>query len=144
MIGAALVCSAVAWAASTGTFLAAGQAVGVELSLAQAALLTSGVALVSIVPSGPGYVGTFELTVVAIADGLGIPRDSAFALGLLVHLMILLTTSVGGVTAMLLLRRRRAAAALAEAAAADGAATEIGPAPTRAEPRDVAEGEPAP
>ena len=54
---AALAFSAVAWTASTGTFLAAGQAVGVELSVAQAALLTSGVALVTIVPSGPGYVG---------------------------------------------------------------------------------------
>jgi uncharacterized protein (TIRG00374 family) len=105
-LAAAVVFSAIAWSASTGTFLAAGQAVGVELSVAQAALLCSGVALVSIVPSGPGYVGTFELTVVAIADGFGIPRDSAFALGLLVHVMILATTTIGGVTAMLAFRRR--------------------------------------
>ena len=90
VVAVALVFSAVAWTASTATFLVAGQAVGVQLSVAQAALLTSGVALVSIVPSGPGYVGTFELTVVAIADGLGIPRDPAFALGLLVHIVILL------------------------------------------------------
>ena len=83
------------------TFLAAGQAVNVQLTVAQAALLTSGVALASIVPAGPGFVGTFELTVVAIADGLGIPRDSAFALGLLVHLVILGTTSIGGGIAML-------------------------------------------
>ena len=40
--------------ASIATFLAAGQAVGVELTVAQAALLTSGVALATIVPSGPG------------------------------------------------------------------------------------------
>jgi uncharacterized protein (TIRG00374 family) len=106
----ALVFSALAWAASTGTFLAAGQAVGIELTIAQAALLTSGVALVTIVPSGPGYLGTFELTVVGIASGFGIPRDAAFAMGLLVHLVILLTTSVGGVIALLALRRRREAA----------------------------------
>jgi len=109
-LAAAIVFSAIAWAASTGTFLAAGQAVGVELSVAQAALLCSGVALVSIVPSGPGYVGTFELTVVGIADGFGIPRDSAFALGLLVHVMILATTTIGGIAAMLAFRRREAAA----------------------------------
>jgi uncharacterized protein (TIRG00374 family) len=118
----ALAFSAFAWSASTGTFLAAGQAVGVELTIAQAALLTSGVALVTIVPSGPGYVGTFELTVVAIADGFGIPRDSAFALGLLVHLMILATTSVGGVIAILALRRRRGEAS-AELAGREGGAT---------------------
>jgi uncharacterized protein (TIRG00374 family) len=106
----AIAFSALAWAASAATFLAAGQAVGVQLTLAQAALMTSGVALVSIVPAGPGFVGTFELTVVAIADSLGIPRDSAFALGLLVHLVILATTSIGGVIALLALRRREAAA----------------------------------
>ena len=54
---------------------------------------------------------------VAIADGFGIPKDSAFALGLLVHVMILATTSVGGVIAILAFRRRRAAAAGATPAA---------------------------
>ena len=103
----ALAFSAFAWMASIGTFIAAGQAVGVPLTIAQAALMTSGVALVTIVPAGPGFVGTFELTVVAIGDTLGIPRDSAFALGLLVHLVILSTTSIGGVIALLAVRRRR-------------------------------------
>ena len=107
-IAAALFFSALAWAASIGTFLAAGQAVGVQLSLAQAALLTSGVALVTIIPAGPGFVGTFELTVVEIAAGFGVPRDAAFALGLLIHVMILGTTSVGGVIALLARRSREA------------------------------------
>jgi glycosyltransferase 2 family protein len=105
-VAIAVAFSGAAWAASTLTFLGGGQAVGVELTVAQAALLTSGVALVTIVPSGPGYLGTFELTVVGIADGFGIPRDSAFALGLLVHLVILATTSVGGAVALLAVRRR--------------------------------------
>ena len=126
-LAGAVAFSAVAWAASTGTFLAAGQAVGVELSLAQAALLTSGVALVTIIPSGPGYVGTFELTVVGIAEGFGISRDDAFALGLLVHLVILATTSIGGVIAMLALRRRRDAS---EAAAALEVSNAAAPAPS--------------
>jgi len=108
---AAILFSALAWAASTTTFLASGEAVGVHLSIAQAALLCSGVALVTIVPSGPGYLGTFELTVVGIAGSFGIPRDSAFAMGLLVHIMILGTTSIGGVVALLALRRRRREAA---------------------------------
>jgi glycosyltransferase 2 family protein len=98
---AALAWSAVAWSASIGTTLAAGQAVGVELTLAQGALLSSGIALATIVPSGPGYVGTFELTAVSIASTFGVPRDSAFALALLAHAMILAVTSVGGVIAAL-------------------------------------------
>jgi glycosyltransferase 2 family protein len=107
VVAIAVAFSGLAWAASTMTFLAGGQAVGVELSVAQAALLTSGVALVTIVPSGPGYLGTFELTVVGIASGFGIARDLAFAMGLLVHLVILATTSVGGAVALLAVRRRR-------------------------------------
>jgi uncharacterized protein (TIRG00374 family) len=103
--------SALAWGASTLTFLAAGQAVGIELTVAQAALLTSGVALVTIVPSGPGYLGTFELTVVGISQSFGIGQDDAFAMGLLVHLMILATTSIGGVVALVAVRRRRPAVA---------------------------------
>ena len=106
-IAAALVFSALAWAASTATFLVAGQAVDIQLTVAQGALLTSGVALVTIVPSGPGFVGTFELTVVEIAASFGIARDQAFAMGLLVHMVILATTSIGGLVALLAQRRRR-------------------------------------
>lgn len=96
---AALALSAVAWSASIGTFLAGGQAVGIELTIAQGALLSSGVALATIVPSGPGYLGTFELTAVGIATSFGIPADEAFAMALLVHAMILAVTSIGGVIA---------------------------------------------
>jgi hypothetical protein len=88
-----------AWAASIGTFLAAGQAIGIELALSEAALLCTGVALATIVPSGPGYLGTFELTAVGIGATLGIGEDEAFALALLVHALILAVTSVGGAVA---------------------------------------------
>ena len=66
----ALLFSAVAWTASIATFMAGGRAVGIELTVAQAALLSSGVALATIVPSAPGYVGTFELTAVVDRDDL--------------------------------------------------------------------------
>ena len=97
----ALVLSAVAWAASIATFVAGGQAIGIDLSLSQAALLCSGVALATIVPSAPGYVGTFELTAVSIAGIFGADADAAFAMALLVHATILAVTSAGGVIAAL-------------------------------------------
>ena len=100
-LGAALAFSALAWTASIGTALAGGQAVGIELTLAQAALITAGVALATIVPSGPGYLGTFELTAVGIATQFGIDPDEAFAMALLIHAMILAITSIGGVIASL-------------------------------------------
>jgi uncharacterized protein (TIRG00374 family) len=99
-IAAAVGIGALAWAASIATFLLAGKAVGIDLSVAQAALLCTGVALATIVPSGPGYLGTFELTAVGIAGGFGIGPDEAFAMALLVHAMILGVTSIGGVVSV--------------------------------------------
>jgi glycosyltransferase 2 family protein len=89
--------SLVAWTFSILTFVLGGAALGLDITPLQGALLTSGVALATIVPSGPGYLGTFELTAVGIASQFGIDRDAAFAMALLVHAMILLVTSVGGV-----------------------------------------------
>ena len=99
VVAGAIAFSAVSWVASILTFLAGGQAVGIELTLAQGALICSGVALVTIVPSAPGYLGTFEFTAVEIAAGLGIDRDAAFAMALLVHVAILGVTSIGGIIA---------------------------------------------
>lgn len=98
-VAGALGFSALAWAASITTVVFGGQAVGVELSFLQAALLSSGVALATIVPSAPGYVGTFELTAVEVAALFGVDRNAAFAMALLVHAMILAVTSAGGVLA---------------------------------------------
>ncbi|MGZ9161014.1 MAG: lysylphosphatidylglycerol synthase transmembrane domain-containing protein [Candidatus Limnocylindrales bacterium] len=95
----ALLLSAVAWAASIATFIVAGMAIGVELTPIQGALLSSGVALATIVSSGPGYLGTFELTAVGIASQFGIAADPGFAMALLAHAMILAVTSVGGAIA---------------------------------------------
>lgn len=100
-LATALAMSAVAWGFSIVTFIVGGSALGIELTLAQGALLSSGVALSTIVPSGPGYLGTFELTTVGIATQFGVDRDAAFAMALLVHAMILLVTSVGGAVAAL-------------------------------------------
>jgi uncharacterized protein (TIRG00374 family) len=92
----ALGVSAVAWTVAILAWAAIGQSIGVELSMGQAALLASGVALASAIPAGPSNLGTFELAARAIGEVIGIPAESAFALGLLVHAAILVTTSVGG------------------------------------------------
>jgi glycosyltransferase 2 family protein len=125
----ALSLSLVAWAASLLAFAAAGQAIGLELTIGQAALFATGVALATAIPSGPGYLGTFELAAVAVGAAVGISHDEAFALALLVHAMVLILTSVGGVIAFLRLGWRRSAGELGEVArgVVDGEAySEIG------------------
>jgi glycosyltransferase 2 family protein len=104
-MGGAIAWSVAAWAATIVAFAAAGQAIGVELTWGQAALMAAGVSLVTAIPAGPGYLGTFELAAVEIAKAVGVPTDPAFALALLVHAAILAVTTIGGVAAFLATRR---------------------------------------
>jgi uncharacterized protein (TIRG00374 family) len=104
---AALATSAVAWSMTTLAFAAAGQSIGLQLTIGQAALLSSGVALASAVPAGPSNLGTFELAAVEIGKAIGIEREPAFALALLVHATILAVTFIGGAVAFARLGWRR-------------------------------------
>ncbi len=104
----AIAWSLVAWGATVIGFAAAGQAVGVQLTWGQAALLAAGVSLATAIPAGPGYLGTFELAGVQIAAVFGVSADPAFALAVLVHAVILVLTSVGGAIALARVGWRRA------------------------------------
>jgi uncharacterized membrane protein YbhN (UPF0104 family) len=101
------VLSLLAWGATVLAFAAAGQAVGIELTIGQASLLAAGVALVTAIPAGPANLGTFELAAVEIAKAVGVPQHEAFAIALLVHAAILAITSVGGLVALARLGWRR-------------------------------------
>ena len=96
----ALAVSAFAWTVAILAWAAVGQSIGLHLSVGQAALIASGVALASAVPAGPSNLGTFELAAVEIGKAIGVPADSAFALALIVHAAILVVTSVGGAVAL--------------------------------------------
>jgi len=120
-VGAAVVLTLLAWSMSFLAFTAAGQAVGVQMTLGEAALLASGVALATAIPSAPGYLGTFELAAVGLAQTFGVAAGPAFALALLAHVGILVVTSGGGAIALLRLGWAGASRPEAEARrAADG------------------------
>ena len=98
-VGEAILVSAISWAMAILALAAVGQSLGVQLSMAQAALIASGVALASAVPAGPSNLGTFELAAQELGKAVGVAPASALALGILVHVLILLVTSVGGAIA---------------------------------------------
>jgi glycosyltransferase 2 family protein len=98
-VGQAILISAVSWTMAILALAAVGQALGVELSMGQAALIASGVALASAVPAGPSNLGTFELAAQEIGKAVGVAPASALALGILLHVLILLVTSIGGAIA---------------------------------------------
>jgi hypothetical protein len=93
--------SLVAWSFSVLSITAAGQSIGVELSLGQAGLIAASVALAIAVPSGPAYLGTWELAAVAAGTTFGLPAEETFALALIGHAAVVLVTSVGGAVSLL-------------------------------------------
>jgi uncharacterized protein (TIRG00374 family) len=126
----ALACSAVSWTSAILATTAAGQAVGVQLSLGQAALMTSGIALASAIPAGPANLGTFEFAAVAIGQAIGVPREQALALGLISHVTILVVTSVGGGISLVRIGSQSSVPAATTAEAeADAGQGEAGPRP---------------
>ena len=112
----AVALSVASWSCTVLAFAAAAQAVGVEPTLGQAALLAAGTNLATAVPAGPGYVGTFELAAVTIAHSVGIDREPALAFAILVHLATLAVTSIGGAVAFVAGPRRQRAAVEPDAA----------------------------
>ncbi len=101
--------TAASWTVAVLATAAIGQALGIELSMAQAALIVSGVALASAVPAGPSNLGTYELAAQALGQAVGLEPSSALALGVLSHVAILALTSVGGAIAFARLGWRRSA-----------------------------------
>jgi uncharacterized protein (TIRG00374 family) len=110
-VGEAVAVSALSWTMAILALAAVGQSLGVELSMAQAALIASGVALVSAVPAGPSNLGTFELAAQELGKAVGIGPAPALALGILIHILILLVTSIGGAIAFAKLGWKRSGAA---------------------------------
>ena len=119
----AILLSIGSWSCTVLAFAAAAQAVGVQPTIGQAALLAAGTNLATAIPAAPGYVGTFELATVTIAASVGIARESALAFAVLLHVTTLLLTSVAGAVAFAWGNRRRHRATLAAAASVAAAAT---------------------
>ena len=108
-VGEAILVSAASWSVSILGTAAVAQALGIQLSITQAALIASGVALVSAVPAAPSNLGTFELAAQELAKAVGVEPASALAFAVLVHVTILLVTSIGGAIAFVRLGWSRAA-----------------------------------
>jgi uncharacterized protein (TIRG00374 family) len=100
-IGVAAVLSVAAWSCTVLAFLAVGQALGIELTVGEGALLAAGTNLATAVPSGPGYLGTFEYAGQTIAAAFGFQAAAGLALALLIHVLTLAVSSSGGVVALI-------------------------------------------
>ena len=93
--------SVVAWGFEVSMYWTVARAFGDPLAGAMtpaAALLTTAIAnLATLVPSGPGYVGTFEAGVLLAVNGaLGIGRGLALSYAVLLHVLLWLPVTIWG------------------------------------------------
>lgn len=99
-IAFAAVLSVAAWGCTVLAFLSVGQALGIELTVGEGTLLAAGTNLATAIPSGPGYLGTFEYAGQMIAVAFAIPSESGLALALLMHALTLAISTIGGSIAL--------------------------------------------
>lgn len=90
------VLSLFAWLFEAGIFYAVGQSLGVAASPEAALLAMSVGTLSTIIPSSPGYVGTFHYFTARVVSGFGAGQASAAAFAILVHAILWLATTATG------------------------------------------------
>lgn len=98
--------SVVVWALEASVYLLVARALDLPLNLADAAALTAVTNLVALVPSGPGYVGTFDAAVLFGARALGVAGAAAVGYLLLLRFVLFVPITLLGL-ALLLTRYRR-------------------------------------
>jgi uncharacterized protein (TIRG00374 family) len=95
--GLAAADSFVGWSFNaTGTWLV-GEALGLQIGLSGAILVTSVIALGSAIPSSPGMIGTFQWLAVASLAVVGVGRADALAFSILLQAAWYIPTTLSGI-----------------------------------------------
>jgi hypothetical protein len=92
--------TALLWALEGALVWSLAAAMGVPLSLAGGTLVVAVLGLGMMAPAAPGFVGTYEFFATATLITLGVTRDSALGLTLMMHAWFLLVTTGVGVVAL--------------------------------------------
>lgn len=95
-----LVVTAAAFAVAVGMFAIVASAAGLDLTLAQCALVMGGLALSTSIPAGPGSIGTYEFIGLTIMTSIGLQPETSLAVVVLVHLVATLPVALAGLVAV--------------------------------------------
>lgn len=91
--------TAAAFATAVVMFALVAGAAGVQLSIAQCALVMGGLALSTSIPAAPGSIGTYEFVGLTILTSIGVNAEVALAIVVLVHLVATLPLALVGLVA---------------------------------------------
>ncbi len=101
-----LAVTTILWMTEGFVVLLTARALAIDLSFLDTIIVMLVAVFASFVPTGPGQLGIFEAAVVAGMTSFGFAAETALALALLWHMLLLVTTS--GIGALCLLVERRA------------------------------------
>jgi hypothetical protein len=94
--------SLVAWLIEGTSFIAVGHAIGLNLAIPVYLLALVIATLSTVIPSSPGYIGTYHYFVALVVVSFGADRADGVALAVLVHLLL---WTLGTASGFLLLTR---------------------------------------
>lgn len=97
-----LILSMIIWGWETLFFYILLYAVGLEFSFLMASFVMAMTTLSTLIPSSPGYVGTFHLATFTAMSLLGATSGQAGGYAVIVHLVLWLSINVAGLLAILL------------------------------------------
>jgi uncharacterized membrane protein YbhN (UPF0104 family) len=103
-------------------FASIAAAVGLHLSLIEAAIVMAALALSTAIPAAPASLGTYEFIGLTVLVQLGAPPDAALAAVLLIHVFVTIPSAILGLVATWLLHVR-VSTLVEDAALADGDTT---------------------
>jgi len=100
LLVAILLFSALVWMAEAGLFYFVLLGAGIDATPLMALLVMAVATLSTLVPSSPGYIGSFHLAVFAAASMVGANAAQAGSYAVIVHLALWLPTTVAGLFAI--------------------------------------------
>jgi uncharacterized membrane protein YbhN (UPF0104 family) len=103
VIARAIVLTVITWLLDAGIYWLVGRSLGLDLSPLAAMIVSTVAVLSTAIPAAPGYVGTFELAAAGALRALGVDAETALAVALVAHAVIILTTAVGGTAATIVI-----------------------------------------
>lgn len=90
--------SVLSWACEGGLFFASAQALGLMIAPTGPLLAMAITTLATVVPSAPGYIGTFHYACMQTLMVFGASAEQGFAVAVLAHLLLWLPTTLVGLS----------------------------------------------
>lgn len=86
--GVLLVTSLLEWSVIAAMYMVIATQLGIQLSIAQLLLLTSIVSLSAMLPSAPGYLGTYEAVIAFVLVAFGFTAEQGVSIAIIGHVII--------------------------------------------------------